>query len=146
MTLILLVAFLAFLVQIAMSFPIRARFAQSVRQNSAGTPVLHGRLTTLYCSTEEDANDIKTANTSDTVNEPEVSSKEMARLQRRIDETNKAIEEIRELQKIEGGELKELEKEFGAEIARVKKEFSRMKERSIEEAVEASNKVWHIPN
>lgn len=34
-----------------------------------------------------------------------------------------------------------MEEEFGDEITRIKKEFARIKERSIEEAVEISNKA-----
>ena len=69
----------------------------------------------------------------------ELTSKEITRLKNKLTELSKLISETKEMKAIEEAEIKKLDAEFGDEIARVKKEFSRMKERSIEEAVEASN-------
>ena len=71
----------------------------------------------------------------------EITSREIERLQKKIEETSQAIAEVREMQKTEDAELQKLDAEFGGEITRIKKEFARMRERSIEEAVEISNKA-----
>lgn len=73
--------------------------------------------------------------------EAAITSREIEKLQKKIAETSKAIAEVRLLQGAEDKELNKLEAEFGGEITRIKKEFARMKERSIEEAVEVSNKA-----
>ena len=71
----------------------------------------------------------------------EVTSTEIERLRKKIEETNTMIETVRAQRGEEEKILAQLEEEFGGEIARIKKEFARMKERSIEEALEISNKA-----
>ena len=71
----------------------------------------------------------------------EVTSKEIEKLRKKIDELNASITTARDQRAEEEKLLEQLDAEFGGEIARIKKEFARMKERSIEEAVEISNKA-----
>jgi len=71
----------------------------------------------------------------------EVTSTEIERLRKKIEETNTMVETVRAQRGEEEKILAQLEEEFGGEIARIKKEFARMKERSIEEALEISNKA-----
>jgi molecular chaperone GrpE len=71
----------------------------------------------------------------------EVTSDEIVRLRKKINDINKMITDVREQKKAEEEELKKLDAEFGGEIARIKKEFARIKERSIEESVEIANKA-----
>lgn len=76
-----------------------------------------------------------------TFEDQEVTSKEIERLQKRIEELNTSITTAREQRTEEDQILEQLDAEFGGEISRIKKEFARMKERSIEESVEISNKA-----
>ena len=76
-----------------------------------------------------------------TFEDQEVTSKEIERLQKKIDDLNASIATTREQRTEEEKILEQLDAEFGGEIARIRKEFARMKERSIEEAVEISNKA-----
>ena len=76
-----------------------------------------------------------------TFEEQVVTSDEIVKLRKKIDNLNSSITNIREERKIEEAELAKLEAEFGDEIIRIKKEFARIKERSIEEAVDISNKA-----
>ena len=71
----------------------------------------------------------------------EVTSVEIDRLRKKIEETNAMTETVRAQRGEEEKILEQLEQEFGGEIARIKKEFARMKERAIEEALEISNKA-----
>ena len=70
-----------------------------------------------------------------------VTSDEIVKLRKKIENLNISIKNVREERSIEEEELAKLEAEFGSEIVRIKKEFARIKERSIEEAVEISNKA-----
>lgn len=72
-----------------------------------------------------------------------IESKEITRLEKRIEELKGLIAGVRETRSQDETELKNLDKEYGGEIARIKKEFARMKERSWEEAseIDASAKV-----
>ena len=76
-----------------------------------------------------------------TFEEKEVTSDEIVKLRRKIENLNLSIANVREERAIEEEELAKLDAEFGSEILRIKKEFARIKERSIEEAVEISNKA-----
>jgi molecular chaperone GrpE len=71
----------------------------------------------------------------------ELQSDEITKLRKKIDDISVIINGVREERKIEEAELTKLEEEFGSEITRIKKEFSRIKERSIEEATDTSNKA-----
>jgi len=73
--------------------------------------------------------------------EGEVTSKEIVRMSKKIEELTAQIREVKEQRAAEEAEQEKLDAEYGGEIARVKKEFSRMKERAIEEATDASNKA-----
>ena len=70
-----------------------------------------------------------------------VTSDEIVKLRKKLENLNVSIEGIRAERTIQETELAKLDAEFGDEIARIKKEFSRIKERSVEEAVEISNKA-----
>lgn len=74
-------------------------------------------------------------------NEEELESRDIKRLKEKIKDVKATTESIREETKMVEEIITKLDEEFGSEIARVKKEFARMKERSYEEAVEASNKA-----
>jgi molecular chaperone GrpE len=65
-----------------------------------------------------------------------VESREIIRLENRIEELRKRINETIAARKEVNQEYKVLDAEYGSEIGRVKKEFSRMKERAIEEATD----------
>jgi molecular chaperone GrpE len=62
-------------------------------------------------------------------------NREISRLERKLAETEKSIEEVKVAQAEERKLIANLDSEYGAEISRIKKEFARMKERAIEEAV-----------
>ena len=70
-----------------------------------------------------------------------VTSDEIVKLRKKLENLNASIEGVRAERTIQEAELAKLDAEFGDEIARIKKEFSRIKERSVEEAVEISNKA-----
>jgi len=71
----------------------------------------------------------------------ELESDEISKLRKKIEDISVITNGIRDERKIEEVELNKLEEEFGSEITRIKKEFSRIKERSIEEATDISNKA-----
>lgn len=71
----------------------------------------------------------------------EITSDEITKLRKKIENLNTVIASVREERTVEEAELAKLEAEFGDEITRIKKEFARIKERSVEEAVEISNKA-----
>jgi molecular chaperone GrpE len=71
----------------------------------------------------------------------EITSDEIIKLRKKIENLNTVIASVREERTVEEAELAKLEAEFGDEITRIKKEFARIKERSVEEAVEISNKA-----
>lgn len=71
----------------------------------------------------------------------EVTSDEIVRLRKKIENMSSSITSIKEERKLEEAEYKKLDDEFGDEIARIKKEFARIKERSVEEAVDISNQA-----
>ena len=71
----------------------------------------------------------------------EITSDEIVKLRKKIENLNTVIASVREERTVEEAELAKLESEFGDEIIRIKKEFARIKERSVEEAVEISNKA-----
>ena len=68
-----------------------------------------------------------------------VQSREITRLERKVEELRKSIAETVEARKLAEEEYKALNEEYGDEISRVKKEFARMRERSIEEATDLIN-------
>lgn len=70
-----------------------------------------------------------------------LSSKEITRLEGKLEELKAQLASVREARKQSEAELATLDKEFGGEIARIKKEFARMKERAWEEAAEIDNKA-----
>lgn len=70
-----------------------------------------------------------------------VTSDEIVKLRKKLENLNISIEGVRAERTVQEAELAKLDAEFGDEIARIKKEFSRIKERSVEEAVEISNKA-----
>ena len=70
-----------------------------------------------------------------------VTSDEIVKLRKKIETINASIETVRAERTVEEAELAKLDAEFGDEILRIKKEFARIKERSVEEAVEISNKA-----
>lgn len=76
-----------------------------------------------------------------TAGETVLSSKEITRLEGKLEEIKAQLASVREARAQEETELKSLDKEFGGEIARIKKEFARMKERAWEEAAEIDNKA-----
>jgi molecular chaperone GrpE len=75
------------------------------------------------------------------VSEDDIKSQELSRLMFKIDEAKAALASTKADIAAEKEQLKQLDDEYGSEIARVKKEFSRIKERSVEEAVQISNKA-----
>ena len=76
-----------------------------------------------------------------TFTDEELDSKEIKRMKKKIEELQSTITSVKEETNIVQETYVKLDEEFGSEIARVKKEFARMKERSYEEAVEATNKA-----
>ena len=70
-----------------------------------------------------------------------ITSDEIVKLRKKIDAINASIETVRAERTVEEADLAKLDAEFGDEILRIKKEFARIKERSVEEAVEISNKA-----
>lgn len=69
----------------------------------------------------------------------EVTSKEIVRLEKKIEEVRASINATQAMRREVNDEYSTLNAEFGPEIDRVKSEFSRMKERSIEEATDLMN-------
>ena len=67
--------------------------------------------------------------------EEEIKSKEIDRLQRKIEATESEITATISQREKDEKTIAELDAEYGEEIARVKKEYTRMKERSYEEAL-----------
>lgn len=73
---------------------------------------------------------------NDEIDESLISSKEINRLVKKIDDMKKEIESFKQANIKDEETLKALDDEYGSEIDRVKKEFSRIKERAYEEARE----------
>ena len=71
----------------------------------------------------------------------EITSKEIVRLEKKIEDLKSQIESVKNDKRTEEALLAKMEEEFGGEIARIKKEFARMKERSFEEATDIANKA-----
>ena len=105
------------------NFPSQFRTARNGLYRSSGF---------LLQSTEED---------QPTFENKIVTSDEIVKLRKKLENLNVSIEGVRAERTIQEAELAKLDAEFGDEIARIKKEFSRIKERSVEEAVEISNKA-----
>eukprot|EP00600_Ochromonadales_sp_CCMP1393_P002260 CAMPEP_0174978554 /NCGR_PEP_ID=MMETSP0004_2-20121128/14275_1 /TAXON_ID=420556 /ORGANISM="Ochromonas sp., Strain CCMP1393" /LENGTH=202 /DNA_ID=CAMNT_0016229953 /DNA_START=174 /DNA_END=782 /DNA_ORIENTATION=- len=86
----------------------------------------------------------ETAETSEAeveFSEEDLTSPEISRILRKIDTLKEEIDNTKAEIVAENEELKKMDEEYGSEIDRVKKEFNRMKERSIEEAIQISNKA-----
>ena len=92
------------------------------------------------CSTSENEppTDVGMQNQQGVMHE-EIQSREITRLERKIEELRKSIADTVESRKLVEQEYKALDEEYGDEISRVKKEFARMRERSIEEATDLIN-------
>ena len=73
--------------------------------------------------------------------EEDVKSREIDRVLKIIDEMKLEIQTVRDNKVADDEQVKINDEEFGDEIARVKKEFARIKERSYEEAKQASNEA-----
>jgi molecular chaperone GrpE len=71
----------------------------------------------------------------------EITSKEIVRLLKKIEDVQSDINTIKTEIQQEESLLVKLDEEYGSEITRIKKEFARMKERSFEEATEISNQA-----
>jgi len=71
----------------------------------------------------------------------EITSKEIVRLLKKIEDVQSDINTIKTEIQQEESLLAKLDEEYGSEITRIKKEFARMKERSFEEATEISNQA-----
>lgn len=70
-----------------------------------------------------------------------ISSSLIERYTKQIEELTASIAATKDERKLEEIELDKLDAEYGGEITRIKKEFARMKERSIEESLDISNKA-----
>jgi molecular chaperone GrpE len=81
-----------------------------------------------------------TSNDNDNDNS-EITSKEIVRLLKKIEDVQSDINIIKTEIQQEESLLVKLDEEYGSEITRIKKEFARMKERSFEEATEISNQA-----
>jgi molecular chaperone GrpE len=81
-----------------------------------------------------------TSNDNDNDNN-EITSKEIVRLLKKIEDVQSDINTIKTEIQQEESLLVKLDEEYGSEITRIKKEFARMKERSFEEATEISNQA-----
>lgn len=69
----------------------------------------------------------------------EITSRDITKMEKKIEELQATIQSVIEQRQQVGEEYDKLDAEYGSEIDRVKKEFSRMKERAVEEAVDATN-------
>jgi len=85
-------------------------------------------------------NKFMTSNDNDNDNS-EITSKEIVRLLKKIEDVQSDINIIKTEIQQEESLLVKLDEEYGSEITRIKKEFARMKERSFEEATEISNQA-----
>ena len=85
-------------------------------------------------------NKFMTSNDNDNDNN-EITSKEIVRLLKKIEDVQSDINTIKTEIQQEESLLVKLDEEYGSEITRIKKEFARMKERSFEEATEISNQA-----
>lgn len=68
-------------------------------------------------------------------------SPNIVKLQNKIKELEKSIDEVREERFEVEATITKLDKEYGDEISRIKREFARMKERAFEEATAVASKA-----
>jgi molecular chaperone GrpE len=104
--------------------PVFGRSSQWARAMCTGEESVEGNVVELVESDDADIN-----------------SQEIARLSFKIEEAKKDLASAKADIVAEKEQLKALDEEYGPEITRVKKEFTRMKERSVEEAIQISDKA-----
>lgn len=123
-----------------------------VRRSTPIPPSYHlstlARVRTSLCmqddSTEGDSssegNEVQPSE-ANTFTEEDVTSAEIRRMLRRIDEIRAEIDQAKKEISSEEQSIEVLNKEYGPQIERIKKEFARMKERSYEEAIDMSKQA-----